>query len=125
MPSTYAQQMLHVSIYDPLRVHSEDQIQHIGDNGLIDVHSGHANWEKHLGIEIESQMGKMIVLGKRCLFPSIVNPHLISKPVCAQAQARHDIRNLIRSHVDKDVELFEPEFQPWGQTGSLRAFLRP
>ncbi|CAG8133864.1 unnamed protein product [Penicillium nalgiovense] len=66
MPSTYTQQMLHVSIYDPLRAHSEDQIQHIGENGLIDVHSGHANWEKHLGIEIESQMGKMIVLGKRC-----------------------------------------------------------
>lgn len=58
--------MLHVSIYDPLRAESEDDIQHIGENGLIDVHSGRAIWEKQLDIEIETQMGKMLVLGKPC-----------------------------------------------------------
>ena len=56
--------MLHVSIYDPLRAQSEDNIQHIGENGLIEVYSGRANWEKQLDIEMESQMGRMLVLGK-------------------------------------------------------------
>lgn len=117
--------MLHVSIYDPLRAESEDDIQHIGENGLIDVHSGRAIWEKQLDIEIETQMGKMLVLGKPCSRHLIRTSPLITKSVCAQAQTRHDIRNLVRSRVNKNVELFEPEFQPWGQTGSLRAFLKP
>jgi hypothetical protein len=125
MPFTYARQMLHVSIHDPLRAQSEDDIQHIGENGLIDVHSGHVNWEQQLDIEIKGQMGKMLVMGKSCTHNLLRNISLILKLVCAQAQTRHDIRNLVRSRVDKNVELFEPEFQPWGQTGSLRAFLKP
>jgi hypothetical protein len=71
MPSTYAEQMLHVSIYDPLRAHSENEIQHIGENGLIDVRSGRVSWEEQLDIEIGNQMGKMIVLGKPCSLPSL------------------------------------------------------
>lgn len=117
--------MLHVSIYDPLRAQSENDIQHIGENGLIDVHSGHVNWEQQLDLEIKGQMGKMLVMGKPCSPKLLRNISLISKSVCAQAQTRHDIRNLVRSRVDKNVELFEPEFQPWGQTGSLRTFLKP
>ncbi|KAJ5517504.1 hypothetical protein N7527_009064, partial [Penicillium freii] len=43
IPFTYTQQILHISIYDPLRAHSEDQIQHIGNNRLIDIHSRYVN----------------------------------------------------------------------------------
>ena len=125
MPYTYVEQMLRVSIYDPLRAQSEDDIQHIGENGLIDVHSGHANWEQQLDMEIKFQMGKMLALGKFSSHHLLRNSSLISKSVCAQAETRYDIRNLVRSRVYKNVELFEPEFQPWGQTGSLRAFFRP
>ena len=46
IPYTYANKMLYVSIYDPLRAQSEDNIQYIGENGLIEVYSGRANWEK-------------------------------------------------------------------------------
>lgn len=78
-PYTYAKQMLHVSIYDPLRAQSEDDIQHIGENGLIDVHSGRAIWERQLDIETESQMGKMLVLGKPYSRHLIRTSPLISK----------------------------------------------
>lgn len=117
--------MLYVSIYDPLHTQSENDIQHIGENGLIDVHSGYVNWEQQLDLEIKGQMGKMLVMGKPCSPKLLRNISLISKSVCVQAQTRYDIRNLVRSRVDKNVELFEPEFQPWGQTGSLRTFLKP
>lgn len=52
IPSTYAEQMLYVSIYDLLRAYLEDEIQYIGENGLIDVRSGRVSWEKQLDIEI-------------------------------------------------------------------------
>ncbi|CDM32983.1 unnamed protein product [Penicillium roqueforti FM164] len=45
-------QMLYVSIYDLLRAYLEDEIQYIGENGLIDVRSGRVSWEKQLDIEI-------------------------------------------------------------------------
>lgn len=44
--------MLYVSIYDLLRAYLEDEIQYIGENGLIDVRSGRVSWEKQLDIEI-------------------------------------------------------------------------
>lgn len=116
--------MLRVSIYDPLRAQSEGETRKIGENGLIDVHSGSAHWEKQLHLELAHQRGKMLVLGQdliSLLFASNANPHIVS----AQIDARHDIRNLIRGCVGMDVELFEPEFQPWGRKGSLQTFLKP
>lgn len=53
-PYTYAKQILYISIYDPLRTESEDNIQHISKNGLIDIYSGRTIWEKQLDIEIET-----------------------------------------------------------------------
>lgn len=55
--------MLHVSIYDPLRAQSGNEIQRIGDNGLIDVHSGRANWEEQLDLEIDIKVGNFLVSG--------------------------------------------------------------
>ncbi|KAJ5084788.1 hypothetical protein NUU61_009367 [Penicillium alfredii] len=54
--------MLHVSVYDQLRSDSGNEIQRIGENGLIEVHSGRVNWEKQLDAEIESRIGKLLSL---------------------------------------------------------------
>jgi hypothetical protein len=115
--------MLRVSIYDPLHAQSNDEIQKIGENGLIDVHSGHANWEKHLVSENTNRIGKLLVSGWTFILPqgTRLTPSLVS----AQAHIRRGIRDHIRSHINQDVELFEPEFQPWGKAGSLRAYLKP
>ncbi|KAJ5639159.1 uncharacterized protein N7484_007021 [Penicillium longicatenatum] len=97
--------ILHVSIYDPFR--EEDEMKRIGENELIEAHSGVVDWGEQFEIETQSHIGRLLVA------------------VSAQPQVRRDIRDLVRTRMDGNTTLFEPEFQPWGQTGSLRSYLKP
>ncbi|CAI7615488.1 unnamed protein product [Penicillium pancosmium] len=41
----------------------QSEVQHIGDNKLISLHSGHVEWEEQLDSEIGDHVGKMLVSG--------------------------------------------------------------
>jgi hypothetical protein len=53
--------MLRVSVYNPFQ---SGEVQHIGKNGLINVHSGHVNWNTQFDLEIEDRLGKLLVSGE-------------------------------------------------------------
>ena len=51
---TYTKQILYISIYDSLYTQSEDDIQYISKNRLINIYSRCAIQKKQLDIEIKS-----------------------------------------------------------------------
>lgn len=53
--------MLRVSVYNPFQ---SSEVQHIGKNGLINVHSGHVDWKTQFDLEIEDRLGKLLVSGE-------------------------------------------------------------
>jgi hypothetical protein len=120
-------QMLRVIIYDALQTQAQSEVQHIGGRGLISVHSGRVDWEEQLDREMGDRVGKLLVSGQSLLFaPTLDTIRQCTKfiQVSAQVEVRERIRSLVRPRVYKEVELFETEFQPWGQIGGLRAFLK-
>lgn len=120
--------MLRVFIYDTLQSQVHNEAQHIGDSRLISVHSGKVDWEEQLDREMADSVGELLVSGRSLSSTPTSNTvrkytHLIQ--VSAQDEVRQRIRSLVRPRVYGGVDLFETEFQPWGQTGGLRALLKP
>lgn len=118
--------MLRVSVYDSSHSQIQNEVQHIGDNKLISLHSGHVDWEEQFDSEIGDHVGKMLVSGLSPFPNTTKQMHgLILPQVSAQDEIRLKIRSLVRSRVYRGVELFETEFQPWGQSKGLQTFFRP
>ncbi|KAJ5927149.1 hypothetical protein N7516_008922 [Penicillium verrucosum] len=99
--------MLHVTVYDQMQPQSEIPVRHIGKNNLINIYGGTVDWEEQLDSEVKNQLGSLLVI------------------VSAQYHIQQKMRQLVRARVYHGIEVFEQEFQPWSETGSLRAFLTP
>lgn len=103
---------------------SEIPVRHIGKNNLINIYGGTVDWEEQLDSEVKNQLGSLLVIGIDLI--SVVNIiRSNTSAVSAQYHIRQKMRQLVRARVYHGIEVFEQEFQPWSETGSLRAFLTP
>lgn len=117
--------MLRVSVYDTTQSQTRTETQHIGDKGLITVRGGQVDWEEQLNHEMKDHAGQLLVSGQYSSLPKEDKLCTNLIQVSAQDEVRNRIRNLVRLRVNRGVELFETEFQPWRDVGGLRAFLNP
>lgn len=116
--------MLHVTVYDQMQPQSEIPVRQIGKNNLINIYGGAVDWEEQLDSEVKNQSGSLLVIGIGLI--SVMNIiRSNTSTVSAQHHIQKEIRKLVRARVYHGIEVFEQEFQPWSETGSLRAFLTP